>query len=194
MKGNRLRACRKVVRRVAVSFATPFLKSKEVKGNRDKNAVMGVGHGDTRHEEDKKVLVTDELCYAGSKLPRWVNASARNDANVTPVDDSTWAYLMEANCPLNHLSGISNGSTSRDAPKHIGSMCKDYSIFEVCDHNANVSPVDDCTLKSLTHKKIHPRNCGKALNCTKQPRCVPRSSFKHLGDLCKDYSIFQVEG
>ncbi|KAL5018190.1 hypothetical protein ScPMuIL_003912 [Solemya velum] len=93
MKGNRLRACRKVVRRMAVSFATPFLKSKDVKGNTsgDKYAVGDVSHDNT---PDEKVLVTDELGYTGSKLSRWINASARNNAKVTPVDDSTWAYLM----------------------------------------------------------------------------------------------------
>ncbi|KAL5011416.1 hypothetical protein ScPMuIL_009967 [Solemya velum] len=156
MKGNRLRACRKAVRRMAVSFATPFLKSKDVKGNNsgDKYAVGDASHDNTPDQKDESVLATDELGYTGSKLSRWINASARNDVKVTPVDDSTWAYLMGSERHMVALPGIPNGKTSKDMPKHIGSLCKDYSIFEVSGNKAKVSPVNDYTWKILTIKRI----------------------------------------
>ncbi|KAL5007666.1 hypothetical protein ScPMuIL_016472 [Solemya velum] len=188
MKGNRLRVCRKAVRRMAVSFATPFLKSKNVKGNNsgDKYAVGDASHDNTPDQKDERVLTTDELGYTGSKLSRWINSSARNDAKVTPVDDSTWVYLMGSERHMIALPGISNKKTSNDMPKHIGSLCKDYSIFQVSGNKAKVSPI-------LTNKKNH-QDCGKSPNITTQPRCVPGSSSKYLGDLWKDYTIFQVEG
>ncbi|KAL5018189.1 hypothetical protein ScPMuIL_003911 [Solemya velum] len=191
MKGNRLRACRKAVRRMAVSFSTPFLKSKDVKGNTsgDMYAVGDVNHDNTPDEKDERVLATDELGYTGSKLSKWINASARNHAEVTPVDDSTWSYLMGSEGPMNASPGISNRNASKVTPKHIGSLCKDYSIFEVSGNAAKNSLVGD-----YTAKKNHPKDYGKSSHFTKQPRCVPGSSFKHLGKLCKDYTIFQVKG
>ncbi|KAL5017902.1 hypothetical protein ScPMuIL_003624 [Solemya velum] len=60
MKGNRLRACRKAVRRVAISFAAPFLKSKNVDGNsrKDKYAVGDVSYGNTPITTDERKLKT----------------------------------------------------------------------------------------------------------------------------------------
>ncbi|KAL5017797.1 hypothetical protein ScPMuIL_003519 [Solemya velum] len=189
MKGNRLRACRKAVRRVAISFAAAFLKSKNVDGNSrtDKCAVGDVSYGITLITTDEGKLDINQLTYTESNLTRWVNASACNDAKVMPIDDSMWAFLTGSN-------SSSFGASPKCASNHIGNTCKDYNIFQVSHKDANVPPVVKYTWDGFICKMIHPQSSEKSTKCTKPSRYAPGNTFRHIGDFCKDYTIFQVEG
>ncbi|KAL5019677.1 hypothetical protein ScPMuIL_002569 [Solemya velum] len=187
MKGNRLRTCRKAVRRVAISFAAPFLKSKNVDGNSRKDKYTVGDYGITPVTTDERKLDINQLTYTESNLTRWINASACKDAKVMPIDDSMWALLTGSN-------SSSFGASPKCASNHVGNTCKDYNIFQVSHQDANVSPVVNYTWDGFICKMIHPQSSEKSTKCTKHPRCAPGNTFRHIGDICKDYTIFQVEG
>ncbi|KAL5019274.1 hypothetical protein ScPMuIL_004996 [Solemya velum] len=192
MKGSRLGACRQAVRRVTTALAVPFLKSKNVKdkSSRDKYTIGDASHENTPNKTDEGKLAIEELAYIGSNLTRWVNASARNDARVTPVDGTTWGYLMGIN---SSLYGTTPKSASCNTSRHTGNLCKDYSIFQVSHQEAKVSPMVDYTRDGLISYKSPSQTGVKSSNTTKPLKCTPCNTSKHLGYICKDYTIFQVE-
>ncbi|KAL5014954.1 hypothetical protein ScPMuIL_009224 [Solemya velum] len=189
MKGNRLRVCRKAVRRVAISFAAPFVKSKNVDGNsrKDKYAVGDVSYGNTPITTDERKLDINQLTYTKSNLTRWINASACNDAKVMPISDSMWALLTGS-------ISSSFGASPKCSSNHIGKTCKDYNIFQVSHQDENVSPVVNYTWEGFIRKMIHPQTSEQSTKSTKHSRCAPGNTFRHIGDICKDYTIFQVDG
>ncbi|KAL5012795.1 hypothetical protein ScPMuIL_011346 [Solemya velum] len=102
MRRNRLRACGKAIHRVAALFITPFTKAHKVE---NKYIVI-----DGKEEE---VVPISEFINTDSKISRWISESARRVAEVGPMNPP------------------SNPAVFQKTPKHIGPLCKDYTIFQL---------------------------------------------------------------
>ncbi|KAL5018147.1 hypothetical protein ScPMuIL_003869 [Solemya velum] len=167
MEANRLRASRKTIVRVAVAFVTPFYKTKNDKNNktRDKYSVLSGG--------DKKNVVegvlTYDLEYTGTEQKRRTPASAGRTATVTPTP-------TEAGSP-------------RYPPMHIGILCKDYNIFRVAYYKVKKIQMDDYIDLDLLKSK----SLAKSSFYNKSEKTTTDFTCRHIGNHCKDYSIFQIQ-
>lgn len=78
-----------------------------------------------------------------------------------------------------------DAGTLRNPPIHIGNICKDFRIFEVASLEVEMEQEDD-----LIGDKLLKTRTFSPYSKTQSP--APDSTRKHIGDYCKDYSIFQV--
>ncbi|KAL5022132.1 hypothetical protein ScPMuIL_001287 [Solemya velum] len=114
MRRNRLRTCGKAIHRMAALFITPFMKAHKVE---NKYIVI-----DGKEEE---VVPISEVLNIESKISRWISESARHVAEVGPMNPP------------------SNSAVFEKTPKHIGKLCKDYTIFEVGNNEPQVNELGD---------------------------------------------------
>ncbi|KAL5009084.1 hypothetical protein ScPMuIL_014665 [Solemya velum] len=145
MRGNRLRACGKAIRRVAALVISPFLKAPKVE---NKYIVV-----DGREEE---VIPFSDFVNTESRVSRWISESARYVAEVSPMDPTLTSAFQ----------------------KHIGKLCRDYTIFEVAYHQTQRNELGDTICENSS--KSRPSESAPSENTQDNEECL------------EDYSILQI--
>ncbi|KAL5010785.1 hypothetical protein ScPMuIL_013090 [Solemya velum] len=83
--------------------------------------------------KEEEVVPVMEFIKTESKISRWISESARHVAEVSPIDQPS----------------------SPTFQKHIGQLCKDYTIFEVASYQPQGNELGDPIYEKS--KKSHPR-------------------------------------
>ncbi|KAL5005530.1 hypothetical protein ScPMuIL_018986 [Solemya velum] len=102
----------------------------------------------------EKVVPVMEFINTESKISRWISESARHVAEVSPIDQPS----------------------SPTFQKHIGQMCKDYTIFEVAYYQPQVNELGD---------PIYEKS-------KRSSELTPSEYPQDNEECCEDYSIFQI--